>query len=163
MSGVYLRVTKDFTKQFKTCIDDLKKDVVLVGVPASDTARDGEINNATLLVINNFGSPKNNIPPRPIMEIGINNAKDDIAKQFANAAEAILKDGPGAQDKYFERVGIIASNSIKQVINDGSQIKKPSETTLNIRRANGFKGIKALLVTGQLKNAITYVLRKKGS
>jgi hypothetical protein len=163
MSGVYMRVTKDFTKQFQASIDGLKKDVVLVGIPSSSTDRGGEINNATLLAINNFGSPMNNIPPRPIMEIGISNAKDDIAKQFENAAKAILKDGPGAQDKYFERVGIIASNSIKQVINDGSQIKKPSDTTLKIRRENGFKGIKALLVTGQLKNAITYVLRKKGS
>lgn len=164
MSKPTLTVNFDATKRFNDVIDSFRGDAVLVGIPEADTTRDkskqdGPITNAALLAINNFGSPANNIPARPVMQIGIKNASEAIAEQFKKAAQNVLKDGPTALNLYCERAGIIASNSIKKAINDQDGIAPPSEETLALRKAQGFKGNKALVRTGQMRNAITYVVR----
>ncbi len=156
-----LTVTSDFTDDFNAIIKKFKHDAVLVGIPEEDTSRkkDDLINNATLLAINNFGSPAQNIPARPVMEIGIRKAQDEIAEQFKKAAVGALSKGLGALTPAYHRAGIIAANSIKKVINDQEGIDGPSEATLAAREARGFKGTKALIVTGQMRNAITHVVR----
>jgi hypothetical protein len=165
MSKPSLTVTSDFTKNFNEILKRFRKDEVLVGIPEVKATRTGDeeekepINNATLLAINEFGSPQNNIPPRPVMAIGIRLAQAPIADQFKLAAQNALSQGFKALDIYYNRVGLIASNSIKQVINNQTDIKGPSKSTLKGRKARGFKGTKALIVTGQMRNAITYVLR----
>lgn len=155
-------ITEDFTDNFNKIIKQFRFDKVLVGIPSDDkTRKDSDpINNATLLAINNFGSPANNIPPRPVMAIGIRNAQDAIAAQFKTAAQKALSKGFSAVDVAYERAGIIASNSIKKAINDQEGIKGPSEATLKTRKAEGFAGTKALIVTGQMRNAITYVVKR---
>lgn len=157
-----LTVTKDFTKSFNEIIKRFKNDEVLVGIPVSEAGRDEKgINNATLLAINNFGSPANNIPARPVMEIGIRNAQDEIAEQFKKAAVQGLSKGAQALEYYYERAGMIGANSIKKAINDQDGIAPPSEATLKMRESMGFKGTKALIVTAQMRNAITYLVRRK--
>lgn len=157
-----LTVTKDFTKEFNETIAKFKRDAVLVGIPEEEAGRktDELINNATLLAINNFGSPVNNIPPRPVMAIGIKKAQDEIAEQFKLAVQKSFSEGIDALPIYYNRAGIIASNSIKKVINAQEGIEPPSESTLVARKAAGFTGKKALIVTGQMRNAITYVVKK---
>lgn len=161
-----LEVTQDFTKEFEAVILKFKSDRVLVGIPMADTQRtavEGEkevMNNAAILAINEFGSEAAGIPPRPVMSIGIRNAQDAIAEQFKKAAQNALSKGLAALDQYYERAGIIASTSVKKAINAQDGIEKPSDATLAARKAKGFKGIKALIVTGQLRNAITYVVKK---
>ena len=165
-----LKVTADFTEDFNKAVAKFKNDAVLVGVPAEDASRDlnpnnkeeAPINNATILAINEFGSPINNIPPRPVMAIGIRDAQDSIAEQFANAAKNVLSKGLSALTQYYERAGIIASNSVKKAINNQTEIDPPAEATLKAREAQGFKGTKALIVTGQLRNSITYVVNEGG-
>lgn len=159
-----LEVTEDRTEEFNRMIAAFKNDEVLVGIPAVDSAREdeeGAMNNASLLAINEFGSPMNNIPPRPVMSIGIRNAQDAIAEEFKKAAKNALTKGVAVLEQYYERAGIIASNSVKKAINSQEGIDEPSESTLAARRARGFKGVKALIVTGQLRNAITYVVKRK--
>lgn len=161
-----LKVTSDFTKQFNEIIDKFRYDKVLVGIPSENSDRsqqeqdEGPITNAALLAINEFGSPLNNIPPRPVMAIGIRNAQDEIAEQFKLAAKNALSQGLKALSIYYNRAGLIASNSIKKAINSQEGIEAPSEGTLRARRSKGFKGTKALIVTGQLRNAITYVVQE---
>lgn len=156
-----LTVTKDFVDGFNNTINKLKKDKVLVGVPEDGANRSvgDNINNASILAINHFGSEANNIPPRPVLTIGIRLAQEEIAEQYRLAAAAALEQGPRALDTYYNRAGIIASNSVKKVINDQTDIAGPAESTLDARAARGFKGTKSLLVTGQLRNSITYVVR----
>lgn len=158
-----LTVTEDFTKEFNEIINSFKNDEVLVGIPEENSTRDGNepINNATLLAIANFGSPANNIPAWPIMAIGIRNAQDDIAEQYKIALKNAFSKGLSALGTYYERIGIIASNSVKKVINTqlGVPPDKPEESTLASRKSKGFKGSKYWLVTGQMRNAITYVVK----
>lgn len=161
MSQPYLVVTSDFTEQFNKIVKSFKHDAVLVGIPEEDTERrDGDpINNATILAINDFGSPVNNIPARPVMEIGIRNAQGAIIEQFKAAAVGALSKGLAALPIAYNRAGIIAANSIKKAINSQEGIEAPSEATLAAREAAGFKGTKALIVTGQMRNAITHVVK----
>lgn len=159
MSKPFL-VTEDRTDEFKKLIERYKNDEVLVGIPRAETEREGEpIGNAAILAINEFGSPNNNIPPRPVMAIGIRNAQQAIADEFKKAVQLSLKKGLSSLSVYYNRVGIIASNSVKKVINSQLGIDAPSEATLEARKSQGFKGTKALIVTGQLRNAITYVVK----
>lgn len=163
MSKSSLKVTNDFTKEFNETIKRFRNDVVLVGIPESDKARkdDEPINNATILAINEFGSEAAGIPPRPVMAIGIKNAQEQIAAEFKKAAVQALSKGLAALDVFYNRAGIIAANSIKKAINSQEDIQGPSEATLKAREAVGFKGTKALIVTGQLRNAITYIVKGK--
>ena len=81
-----LTVTSDFTKEFNDIVKQFKRDAVLVGIPELDSKRKDDdekpepINNAALLAINEFGSPIQNIPARPVMSIGIRNAQEEIAE-----------------------------------------------------------------------------------
>lgn len=168
MKKPYLKVTTDFTKDFNKIISKFKNDAVLVGIPAEKTYRELKedeqpINNAALLAINVFGSPLQNIPARDVMSIGIRNARDDIANLFKAAAKAALTKGLPALSIYYNRVGLVASNSIKKAINSQEGIAPPAESTLAARRSAGFKGTKALIVTGQMRNAITYVINEGGN
>lgn len=162
MSKSFVKV-EDFTKAFLDVIETLKVKRTLVGIPEGENSRNEEgqdqpIGNAALLYINNFGSPANNIPPRPVMSIGIFNAQDEIAEQMKKSAIAGFKQGAPAIDKYYQRTGIIASNSIKRTINDQIGIEPISFATELGRKRRGFMGEKALIVTGQMRNAITYVV-----
>lgn len=161
MSKPSLVVTEDFTENFNQIVKQFKRDAVLVGIPEADTERkeDEPITNAAILAINEFGSPLNNIPPRPVMAIGIRNAQDAIAEQFKLAAQGALSKGLAALPVAYNRAGLIASNSIKKAINSQEGIEAPSDATLAARAAAGFKGTKALIVTGQMRNAITYVVK----
>ena len=166
-----LTVTSDFTGKFNETIARFKKDAVLVGIPQEDNSReanpddngaDPEIGNAAILAINHFGSDEAHIPPRPVLTIGIRKAQEQIAAQFKNAAKEALRRGPEALTTYYNRVGTIASNACKKVINDQEGLKPPADSTLKARKyltKSGFKGLKALLVTGQLRNSITYVVQ----
>lgn len=167
MKTVGVKVTADFVGDFEDILSKLRNDAVLVGIPEEKTARKGnEINNATLLAINEYGSAHNNIPARPVVNNGIENARDAIAEQFGKAAKYALTNGANALDVFYERAGIVASNSIKKAINDqdfrggGPDNEGPRPSTLRARRRRGFKGIKSLVVTGQMRNAITYVVVK---
>lgn len=161
-----LSVTTDFTKKLQDILKSLKKDAVLVGIPEDKDAprKDGQaITNATLLAINNFGSPARNIPARPVLQVGLRNAQDEIADQFKRAAQVVLTKGPEALEVYYARAGTLAANSVKKAINDQDfdGAPGPAESTLANRRAQGFQGTKSLVVTGQLRNSITYVINKE--
>lgn len=162
-----MKITKDFTKEFKETIARFKKDAVLVGIPRSDDARKkedegGPLGNAAILAINHFGSEEAHIPPRPVLTIGIRKAQEEIATQFKKAAYEALSQGASALETYYNRAGSIAANACKKVINSQEGLKAPAASTLKARKyitKSGFKGEKSLLVTAQLRNAITYVVQ----
>lgn len=156
-------VTEDNTEDFLKMIKKFKNDHVLVGIPQEDNGRqdpEQPINNAALLFINNFGSPGQNIPARPVMEIGIQMSKDAVSEEFKKAIQNAFKSGHDAVNQYYNRAGIIASNAIKKVINDQIGIEPPAESTIKGRESRGFNGKKSLIVTGQMRNAITYVVKE---
>ena len=167
MSKPYLSVN-DFTKDFFAAIKTLKEKQTLVGIPSKTSDRKPEpgeapepINNAALLYINEFGSPTQNIPARHPMKTGIKIAQDALADEFRKCAKAAFTHGEAALDQYYERIGIIGSQSVKYVIYTQQDMDPISDATSRSRQSRGFKGEKALIVTGQMRNAITYVVVRK--
>ncbi len=157
---------------------------VLVGYPAdtekSNRKEDPEITNASLAYIHDNGAPEAHIPARPFMREGIQLAKEGIKKgMWATAKNVVKPEGSLADvDQGLGRAGIRAVNGIRQRINEG--IPPPlSDRTLAARAARGRKGAawelawraagapagtdlaKPLIDTGQLRNAVTFVIRNK--
>ena len=134
---------------------------VLVGVPADKNPRregDGE-GNAAIAYKQDQGSPAENIPARPFMRPGIEAVQTQIADEMRAGALAAITEGPTALLKNLNRAGLTAQSSIRATINAG--IPPPlSRRTIEERRARGRTGTKPLVDTGQLRNSITYVVRK---
>lgn len=174
MSKPTLKVTSDFTKQVNDAVKKFRHDSLLVGIPEDDNARkedpaSQEIGNAALLAITEFGSPAANIPAWPVMSIGLRNVRDEVADIFASAAREVLagalkgKNSLEVLERQYSKAGIIASVSIKKVINAQEGAPPLSEITLAARASAGFKGTSRGIVTGQMRNAITYVVKGKAS
>lgn len=164
MKAGELKVTFDGMKNFLKGLETLSRAEVLVGIPQDETERKDEdgndvMNNATIGYINENGSDVNNIPPRPHLIPGIKAVQKEISEEFKKAGKAGLSGGDIL--RYFNRAGIIASQSVKKIINDQTNFEPISDTTEAIRERNGFKGTKALIVTAQYRNSITYVVGDK--
>lgn len=137
---------------------------VMVGFPGDDpkVARTGEksagLNNAALGYIHEKGAPEANIPARPFLEPGIKAVQNETIDGLKKAGEFALQGRVEAVGRQLHRVGLRAVNSVRAVINAGVPPPlKPS--TLAGRRRRGRKGTVPLIDTGQLRNAITYVIR----
>lgn len=148
-----------------------------------------EITNAALGYIHDNGEPDLNIPARPFMIPGIEAARDRIIKQLLNCAKRVLapsnnKGGVSINvEQGMQAVGLIAQAALRKKINEG--IPPPlSEATLRERANRGGKSkgrqgalwelawraagapastelAKPLIDTGQLRNAINYVIRDR--
>lgn len=100
------------------------------------------------------------IPARPFLVPGIENAQPKLVPKLRAAAKlAVQGDFPGAEKKLHE-CGLIAQNSVRAVI--GAGIAPPlAASTLRNRRARGRSGDVPLIDTAELRNSITYVVRQK--
>ena len=144
---------------FRASLGNLTSDV-LVGVPADKITRKDVMTNASLAYIHDQGSPAANIPARPFMRPGIMEVKDFIAKELEKGARGAMNGDAGAVDIALNRAGLKAQASIRGKINEGIA-PELAPSTLAARRARGRTGTKPLVDTGQLRNSINYVVRKK--
>lgn len=135
---------------------------VLVGVPAQTTEREkGEpINNATLAYIHENGAPEANIPARPFLVPGVRAAEDKTSDQLKKAAQAALDGKDADVDKRLTAAGLIAESSVKNTINAGVA-PGLADSTLAARRRRGRTGTVPLIDTGELRNSITHVVKRK--
>lgn len=145
-------------------LDALDRARVQVGVPSTKTSReDGPISNAALAYIHENGAPEVNIPARPFLRKGVEAARERvIARMMAGASAALSVKGILARralvDRTLHAVGLIGQNAVRAEINEGD-FAPLAEKTLAARRRAGAKGTKPLIRTGQLRNAITYVIK----
>lgn len=155
---------KDLTPVLLKSVKLLTERQVLVGVPDVKADRKGKtskgINNAALAYIHDQGSPAQNIPARPFLGPGIKDAKLEIQRRLEQVAKIALR---GAMLQDIERglsaVGMTAQSAVRNRITKGPfAALKPA--TLAARRRRGRRGTKPLIDTGQLRNSITYVVRK---
>ena len=168
MSKSGFKVTYDGMKKFAEDMKAFKAKEILVGIPEDKSARkdddedeDETVTNAQLGYIHNYGSPARNIPARPFMEPGIKHIQKEIVDEFKHTARQVFVSGADALTEGYNRVGILAQNSVKKVIVNQEGFKGLEDKTIEARKAKGFKGKKALIRTGQLLNSITYVIRDK--
>lgn len=169
---VSVKVTKDKTKKVIGDISKLALDEVLIGIPAETSARSGEpITNADLGYIHEFGAPGANIPARPFLIPGVKMALGKAIATLKRGASSAVSGDTTAISKALHSAGTVAEMSVKRKITDGP-FAPLSERTKAARRAkhnyaatqqgSDFVEMRPLIDTGQLRKAITYVVRRKG-
>jgi hypothetical protein len=161
----------------------LRRENVLVGIPQEKNQRrpDGTyepMNNATLAYIHDNGSPAANIPARPFMRPGVQRSKRFISRVMRAAALDALTGRTSATELALRKVGLGVASEIKNVINEGiAPALKWSTVRNRLYRRTGVQGAKAalkkggavpdmadvkpLVATAQMRNSITYVIRKR--
>ncbi|BBQ66610.1 hypothetical protein ABEL12_25545 [Klebsiella pneumoniae] len=100
------------------------------------------------------------IPPRPFLDIGIEDSRDKTTAKLKLAAQAALDGNAVLAEKHLESAGQVARDAAKAVIGDGDRLTPLSEKTKARRRSNG-QDVKPLYDHGFLLRAINYVVRKK--
>ena len=143
----------------------LTNERVYVGVPDKEDGRGGgPIGNAAIGYINENGSPKQNIPARPHLRVGVERVKDQVAEELGAGARALLTGRADAVRTSYTRAGIIAVNSVRAVITAGAGFAPLADTTIKARKTRKRaprQGEKPLIDTGQYRNSITHVIRKR--
>ena len=144
-------------------INGLVQKEVLVGVPDSTAGRKNEgepLSNAEIGYIMENGSPANNIPARPHLVPGVQDARPKFEPQLQKGVEAALDGDLEKVDRSLNRAGLVAQNSVRAKINSNIQ-PKLGDSTLAARRRRGVMRENTLVDTAQYRNSITYVVRKK--
>lgn len=179
-SGAFLKV--DRLPQLVKGLRTLATKRTYAGVPADKAPRkDGEpINNAGLMYIHENGAPEANIPARPVVHPAIASIKDEIAAETFKGGQAVLSGKSSAADTMYNRIGILAQNAMRKRITDGPFVPL-APATIAARIAAGRKGqqdptiygkgaisstdhaaatgFRPLIFSGQLRRALTYVVR----
>lgn len=155
---------------------------VLVGFPEDTTNRNDKdgITNAALAYIHDQGAPEAHIPQREFMKPAIEENKDKITLGLSGAMRQAMRGDPVKLEMALHAVGLLAKLAIQKKINEG--IPPPlSERTLKDRARRGRKGAqmeldrrakgldpligmalaKPLIDTGQMRNAVNYVIRSR--
>lgn len=114
---------------------------------------------AYVATIQEYGSPAQNIPPRPFMRPTIKariNYWREIAKR---GAESLLKGGTD-MDKIFNQIGLAASGDIRKTI---TQITTPplAASTIKSRIRRGLNPSKPLEATKKMISELTYTVESE--
>lgn len=156
-----LIVKKDITKKIMASLKSIGRRQVLVGVPQDEDSRSGEpIGNASLARIHETGSPARNIPARPFLVPGVEQASKDSAEILKRGAVKLL-DGTGTMEQSLNQVGLNAQSKVKLRIVNQVGFAPLKAGTIAARKRDGRKGEKALIRTGELLNSIKYVIRDR--
>mgnify|MGYP003371607121 CR=1 FL=1 len=158
----------DAEQKIKDALQFLKDTPAYVGVPENKTVRrkeDGEkvaITNAELMFIHTNGSPRNNIPARPVIEPAIEDDKERISKMFKDAGQTMMNQGKDAAMKKLKLIGMRAQNVCRAwFVNPKNNWPTNSPATIAAKRAKGAKP-RPLIDTGQLRRSIIYFVETKG-
>jgi hypothetical protein len=172
--GVTAKVTTkdDLTPMINKALKEMGDAVVYVGVPADSKPRkveEGEKDpptNAELAYWHNYGDARDRYPPRPVLEPGVEDAKDKILEILKAGSKSVL-DGKSTINRVLGLVGTAAVSSVKNRITNSIDLPPLSPTTVAIRKLKAtkkgnkkFSGERPLLDTAQLMNAFTYVVDK---
>jgi hypothetical protein len=123
-------------------------------------ASESEVNNAQLMFIHTNGSPLKGIPKRPVIEPAIEASgnREPIAEELGEAAHAILDSDPEAARQHLKRAGMTGQNASRAWFTDArNHWQKNSEETIRRKGSD-----RPLIDTGEMRKAITYVVRDGG-
>ncbi|KVC71445.1 hypothetical protein WI73_11545 [Burkholderia ubonensis] len=156
-------MTFDRLDEILKSISGLVQKEVLVGVPDSTAGRkdQGEpLSNAEIGYILENGSPANNIPARPHLVPGVQDARLKFEPHLQKGVEAALDGDLEKVDRSLNRAGLVGQNSVRAKINSNIQ-PKLADSTLAARRRRGVTRENTLVFSGQYRNSVIYVVRKK--
>lgn len=178
-------VLRDRMPELRAALRELANTRVMVGIPSDDVERDpvatgkvitvkgrqgrpdivinqvvkSNINNAELGYVHEFGSPASNIPARPFLIPGLKEGRGRWERYLRQAAEYALKGDAAGVQRAYHAAGLAAQAAVRAKIQSGP-FQPLSPRTLAQRKARGVTRTAPLIDTAQMRNAITYVLRK---
>jgi hypothetical protein len=163
------KITQDQLQGVLASINRLADNEVLVGVPSTKAARDdaedtgSPITNAQIGYINEFGSPAQNIPPRPHLFSGVRVVRAEIVARLKKAARLGMSGNAGAVERAQHSIGLIAQNAVRAKITEGLSPALSPKTIYNRqnRKIAPRMGIMPLIDKGLYRRALTYVIRKR--
>lgn len=177
-----VKITVDRLDEIIKATRDLGNKQVLVGVPSTAAARDGEpeVNNAAIAYWMEFGVPEKNIPARPFLFPGVRNYRDRAVQRLKKAGQLAIDGQPQKADEQLNAVGLEAVSSVRKKITEGPFVPLAPATIAARRRSDtsqlnelykhqtissqehvNLTGTQPLIDTGKLRQAINYVIRKK--
>ncbi|CAM7640308.1 hypothetical protein K6625_19895 [Escherichia coli] len=166
-----LTVTTDNSVAVLESLRQLSGMDVLVGIPADSASREdgSKLNNAEIGYLQSTGATVEidgtivTLPPRPFLDMGIEESKPRTTEHLKAAAIAALDGKQDAAMRELESAGQIARDASKTVISSGDQLQPLSEATIKRRRASKPPIIddKPLWARGYLLRSINYIVRKK--
>lgn len=153
---------KNFVKYSKA-MKFMKENSVYVGIPQEETTRDEDgITNAELLYIHTNGSPKNNIPARPVIEPAIKNDTERLTSMMKKASRLVFEGNKQEAIRQLKLVGMRGQNiSRAWFVNPENGWPPNSPRTYRRKLAKGSTDPKPLIDTGELRKSITYVVETK--
>lgn len=139
----------------KKSLELLSKKGVYVGVAEdTDDRQTNEMTNALLAFIHTEGAPAQNIPPRPFLQPAIQANKDAIATLQTKAVIAAFAGKPLVVSQQLEKIGMFGRDAVRRWWDDPRNNWAPNTGGTIKRKGSNHP----LIDTGQLKNAITYVI-----
>ena len=142
-SGVTTRV--DNAQAILDALRSLTKKDVLVGIPEEDSEReDVPFGNAGIGYVNEYGSPAQNIPPRPHLIPGVKSVEEQTVPQLKAAAQAALDGNAAGAERALNRAGTLAANGVRSYMTI-TGFTPLADSTVEARARRGRKGAKAEL------------------
>ena len=147
----------------QAAMKELENTQVLVGIPEDENMRqEGQINNAALLYIHTNGSPQQGIPARPVLEPAFENNKERLGELMGRATKAAMDGDTAGMSQALSRAGLAGQNAAEDWFTNPSNDFTPLKPeTARRKKKKGSDVERPLIDTGQLRNAITYVVRDK--
>jgi hypothetical protein len=178
----------DNRAKMNDALEMLRQTRLMVGIPAENAGRkDGPASNAVIGYVMENGDADKNIPPRPFLNPGVESQRGEITSSLKAAGQAALQGDQNAIKRIYGRLGLLLVTAVRTKIDDQGftplaprtvkqRLEKLGKTAMkqlnaDLRSgavtmesiASGVTGyIKILLDTGSMRNAITYVIRRKG-
>lgn len=144
---------------------ELSNQKVMVGVPAEEALRKPDpeepkpVNNAFLAYIHENGAPEIGLPARPFLKPAILEMRSEIRDRLMKIGRKALAGDRAGVDAGFMALGLRAQAAVRRKITTGP-FKELAARTLAHRRARGRTGDRPLVDTGQLRQAINFVIRR---
>ena len=146
----------DFSKfrELRSRLEGMADKEVVVGVTRASAGRDqtGEINNAELLAVHEFGTKDGRIPERaPIRSSMAKHQDKYVATHAENLRKVVRGDMPF--DKSLDLLGLRAAADVQQNIRDGDFVPL-AQSTIDRKGSS-----KPLIDSGGMRQAITHEVR----
>jgi hypothetical protein len=165
---INLTITRDDVAKVLREVRALTEQQVVVGFPEKTADRGEDINNPSLAYIHENGYPPHNLPARPFLMHGVENAMDQIVAVFEKGARNALDGNAGALVGTLNVVGNIGQGAVRNKIRTGP-FAKHADSTLDRRKAANAKrsNVKStvahsiLVDTGAMLDAVSFEVRRK--
>ncbi|WP_375122105.1 hypothetical protein [Escherichia sp. 20412-1] len=176
-----LNVVIDKTDAVLDALRHLGNREVLVGIPEDASGRDDvPFGNAGIGYLNEYGSPAQNIPPRPHLVPGVRSVDSQTVPQLKAAAQAALDGNAAGAESALNRAGTLAANGVRRYMTI-TAFTPLADSTVEARARRGRNGAteelarraagespgtdlaKPLIDTGQYRRAVTHVVRDKNA